>query len=202
MKTAPDAREDLGYVSSHSVRLADGTVGRKPYINYMARWTAKLLSQRAEDYDRLLDENPKIAPILYKARWLTDDPEALTFENLQYIDIEIPSADRAAAQLTDLYVKYANVSMAESKDGVEPKESSSLESFSKEFQGLYIQICPDDRSVNTGKKRKPWQHAAISSHMQKLAERFGKDHPEMLYTLEQGDDGLWRLEKVTISPDC
>lgn len=197
MKTAPNARQDLGYVSSHTALLADGTVGSKPYINYMARWTAKLLSQRAEDYDRLLDENPKLAPILYKARWLTEDPKALTFENLQYVNIEIPTADRAAAQLTDLYAKYANAF----KNGVETKASSCFESFSKEFQALYIQLCPDDRSVNKGKNRKPWKHKAIISHMQTLADLFGKDHPEMLYTLEQGDDGLWRLEKVTISPD-
>ncbi len=195
MKAAPNAREDLGYVSSHPVLLADGTVGNKPYINYMARWVAKRLDQRVKEYDRLLAENPELAPVLYKARWLVEDPEALTFDNLQYIDIEVPPADRAAAQLTELYAKYAYAPMAEPRDGVKTEASRLFEAFSSEFRALYVQLCPDDTSVNLGKNRKPWKHAAIITHMQKLAIRFGKGHPEVLYTLNKTDDGLWKLER-------
>ena len=49
---------------------------------YMARWVAKQLELQAEEYDRLLAENSELAPLLYKARWLAEDPEALTFDNL------------------------------------------------------------------------------------------------------------------------
>ncbi len=195
MKTAPNSREDLGYVSGRSVFLMDGAIAYLPYINYMARWVAKLLGRQAEEYDRLLAEDPKLAPILYKARWLTDDPEALTFSNLRYIDIDTPSDDRAAEDIVSLYTKYANVLMAEPKDGIYTEESLCFADFSNEFQALYVQLCPDDTSVNIGKNRKPWQHTAIISHMRKLADRFGKGHPEVMYTLVKDPGGFWMLAK-------
>ncbi len=135
-----------------------------------------------------------MAPLLYKARWLAEDPEALTFDNLHYIDINIPAADRVAAELTDLYAKYAYTPMAEPKDGVTTEASRLFKDFSREFQALYVQLCPND-CVNTGKNRNPWKHVAIISHMKKLSNQFGRGHPEVAYTLNMTDDGLWKLER-------
>lgn len=201
LKTAPDARDDLGYVSSRTVFLPDGSTCRKPYINDMARWVANQLGKQAEEYDRLLVENPKLAPILYKARWLAKDPMSLTFENLHYIDINVPSDDRAAEKLAILYAKYEDTIMAEPKKGEdETEESQRFEEFSSDFQDLYLELCPYDKSVNNGKNREPWKHVAIQNHMKKLNEKFGKNHPEVLRDLNKRDDGCWWLTKAAAKP--
>ena len=190
---APGAHEDLGFVSSRPIRLLDGSAAREPYINPMARWYAKLLGDQAAEYDRLIDEyGADMASVLYKARWLCEEPEKLTPENFMYVDIDKPGGKQVEAMLDTLCSKYLDTPMLEPKKGLEVPEMRIFETFSRELQKLFTKLCPRNSSLNNGANRGSWKNRAINSHLAQLNIMAGLNTNG--YRLEKDSlTGFWKL---------
>lgn len=157
-------REDSRRRLVHLVTQPNGTL--KPKANLMARWRTILLGKQIEHYEELLAQDERLAPALYKAQWLTSkEIDSSKFaEYLQDHDLDIQASDQAIKDLIKFLCEEG-----ESGKKLE-KDSDSIKEFSRKFQELYVRAYPDDKSVNSGKGRKPWNMSAINNHLEKIED--------------------------------
>lgn len=157
-------QEDSRRKLIHLVNQSDGTL--RPEINWMARWRTILLGKQIEHYEELLAQDERLAPALYKAQWLTSkEIDSSKFaEYLQDHDLDIQASNQAIKDLIKFLCEEG-----ESGKKLE-KDSDSIKEFSRKFQELYVRAYPDDKSVNSGKGREPWNIGAINNHLKKIKD--------------------------------
>lgn len=163
-----NASEKIGYLALEDCGNSKGI----PYINYMARWVARKIHEESKYYDRLLTENEELAPIFYKVRWISEDPDSLRFEGFPYENITYPNPKK----LQLFFEKFLNQELSDDDNDTETPEGKLFLDFSKQFMQIYKEIMPEDPSVNMGKNRKAWKSRAIQSHLDKLNKKFDLDY--------------------------
>lgn len=176
---------DIGFVGTKPVKTTDGKNALEPYINNLARWTARKMIEESAEYDKLIAENADKASILYKARWLSAEPDKLTFDNLHFTDIDRSHNERALNEIMAFFESYLEVVLKEPSKDEKGEDTKQYEEFSRNFQELFVGLKPNDSSINLGKNREIWKHQAINNHLQELRKMI-PDLPN--YILEQGDE--------------
>lgn len=174
---------DIGFIDTKPVKTTDGKYALEPYINNLARWTAKKIMEESAEYDRLVAENADLASVLYKARWLSAEPDKLTFDNLHFTDIDRPHDERSLSEVKAFFEPYLGVVLKEPSRNEKREETKQFEEFSRNFQKLFVGLKPNDSSINLGQNRDIWKHQAINNHLQELRNLI-PDLPN--YILEQG----------------
>lgn len=175
---------DIGFVGTKPVKTTDGKNALEPYINNLARWTARKMIEESAEYDKLIAENADLASVLYKARWLSAVPDKLTFDNLHVPDIDQPNNERSLKEVEAFLEPYLEKVLKEDSKDEETEEIKSFEEFSIGFQRLYLKLYPKDKSTNNGANRNCMRDVAINNRLKILHEDIS-GLPD--YILEKGD---------------
>lgn len=175
-KMSTDASDKIGYLALEACGNSKGI----PYINYMARWIVKKIYEESKYYDQLLNKNEELAPIFYKVKWISEDPDALVFEGFSYENITYPNPKK----LQLFFENFLNQELSDDDNDAETPEGKLFLDFSKQFMQIYKEIMPEDPSVNMGKNRKAWKSKAIQNHLDKLNKKF-----DLYYSLKKDEQG-------------
>lgn len=180
---SPDS--NIGFVNAENAKTEDGKNALKPYINNLARWTARKMIEESAEYDKLIAENEDLASVLYKARWLSAEPDKLTFDNLHVPDIDRPNNERSLKEVEAFLEPYLGKVLKEDNKDEETEEIKSFEEFSIDFQKLYLKLYPKDKSTNNGANRICMKSSAINTRLENLHKDIS-GLPD--YVLEKGDE--------------
>ena len=176
---------DIGFVGRKFAKTVDGENAIKPYINNLARWTARKIIEESAEYDKLIAENADLASVLYKARWLSAEPDKSTFDNLHFTDIDQPNNERSLKEIEAFLEPYLGRALKEDSKDEETEEIKSFEEFSRGFQRLYLKLYPKDKSTNNGANRNCMKDVAINNRLNTLHKEIS-GLPD--YVLEKGDE--------------
>ena len=166
----------------------DGTLS--PAINMMAWWYTLQLGRRLSVYKDLKKLEGENAEILYKAQWLRCDVSSkiCSIDTLPEYDLDKLDSNTKLKELIGFLDEQAkkNLELVEGKD--------DFTNFSQQFTKLYAKAFPEDKSLNRGKDRNPWQHQAIQNHLKKVTKYTGGEYK---FSFEKGKEkGSWKLTRI------
>lgn len=183
--------QKLGYVGFDVMNNAPGEIESIWYINNIARYVARDMKKEAEKFAEFERRYGDLAPILYKAAWLTNSEEKL--EKMPLINMEVEKGEMERNHIKEFLDPFIGVKMKEESGTENTELTKKFQEFSKGFQKLFVEIFPNDKSLNLGKNRKTWKHQAINNHLMTMAEQI-EGLPK--YQLKQNPDMTWSLDII------
>ena len=140
-------------------------------VNFMAYYRALQIDREIDAYNALFKEDKESAPMLYKLKWLAENPDEVTAENMQYTDADVPAVNRELADLEKFLQSYVATKMLEPKSEKRPSVMrKAFTDFSSELQRRCASLLDE-----TDHRDRSWKHDAIHNHLKILQEKYSAE---------------------------